>query len=151
MLFPLEIATLLHEIHMSFLELGSRLVELELRVWVPSLKQISNFGKGRFQKCWGKKGVRLLKQKRWIHVFIYLPYSIHVWYLYLHLLSISTKCRCIYHAWTVWVCIHLPVFPVEVRKSQIVVLFLSCFFPVYTTNSHRWSAFMLFFCMDLWL
>ena len=41
--------------------------------------------------------------------------------------TFKIKCRCIYHTWTVWVCIHLPVFLVEVRKSQIVV-FLSCFF-----------------------
>ena len=35
--------------------------------------------------------------------FCVVSHRIHVWYIYLHLPSKSTKCRCIYHTWMVWV------------------------------------------------
>ena len=30
------------------------------------------------------------------------PHSIHVWYIYLHLVDFYGKCRLIYHTWMLW-------------------------------------------------
>ena len=38
-----------------------------------------------------------------IYFFNTLPHTIHVWYIYLHLVDFYGKCREIYHTWMLWV------------------------------------------------
>ena len=40
-------------------------------------------------------------------IYIYISHTIHVWYIYLHLVDFYGKCREIYHTWIVWVYIYI--------------------------------------------
>jgi len=50
-----------------------------------------------------------LREMLEIKVSIHHTHTIHVWYIYLHLVDFYGKCRKIYHTWMVWDMSHVPL------------------------------------------
>ena len=86
-----------------------KIVDLRLARWITrrkslildpitSARQTWRARKFRWQEGKGQRR----RESFWCHG--YLSHTIHVWYIYLHLVDFYGKCREICHTWIVWVC-----------------------------------------------